>query len=209
MPKPKTRENVLEDEEIEALLKAVRTRLEEFVVRVLLYTGLRVSELVHMRLSWVNFSRNRITVPYSQPCKCESCKRVLTNKKGKVVKPAGVWQPKTEAGAGSIPIVPEARPILEWFFSEHKTVMEAFPWRQNVNNFLKRVAVRAAIKHPVFPHALRGTFATLLASKGFDVFEVKDALRWKTIRPAIFYVRLAGERLKRSFDEKWHTPEER
>lgn len=61
----------------------------------------------------------------------------------------------------------------------------------------------AKIEHHVFPHALRGTFATILASKGFDIYEVKDVLGWKSIHPAIFYINLAGARIKKSFEEKW------
>ena len=201
--KPKTRENVLEEEEIEKLLAAVKTKLEEFIVKVLLYTGLRVSELIHLRRDWVDFKHEKISVPERQPCGCETCERVLRNKKGKITKPSGFWQPKTPEGAGTIPMVPEVKPILKWFLNQHEEVMNVFPYRQYINNTLKKVVKRVKLGHPVFPHALRGTFATILADKDFDVFEIKDALRWKTIQPAIFYVKLSGERLKRVFGEKW------
>ena len=201
--KSKTRENVLSQDEIDGLLEAVDTRLEDFVVRGLLYTGLRVSELVHVRKDWIDLDRWTLTVPESQPCKCRDCKRVLRNRKGEVIKPARTWKPKTKSGERTIPLVPEVREILEWFFNEHNAVMDVFPYRQYINYTLDDVVDSARIGHPVFPHALRGTFATMMAERGFDIWEIKDTLGWKTIAPAEFYVRIAGERLRRAFEKKW------
>ena len=201
--KSKTIENRLSPQEVDRFKKAAKDLCEVFLVYVLLYTGMRVSEVVHMKLSWVNFDRGIITIPESQPCRCQECKAALYNRKGKMTKPADTWKPKTSSSARVIPVVPEVEDVLKSFFSKHKVVMDVVPSRGSAYHTLKVVARRAGIKHPVFPHALRGTFATMLAVKKFGVFELKDALGWKTIAPAEFYVRLAGEEMKQVFKEKW------
>ena len=204
--KSSTKRNVLSDKEVGRLLGIMESPEERFVVKGLLYTGLRESTFLHMHLSWVDFDYGVIRVPLSQSCMvCKGCVKPRHNKKGDVTKPANTWMPKTEAGARTIPIVPEVRKELEWFFLEqgHKKVMDVYKWRQYLYNIVRDAGKRAKIEHPVFPHALRGTFATILASKGFDIYEVKDVLGWKSIQPSIFYINLAGARIKKSFKEKW------
>ncbi|KXB08681.1 hypothetical protein AKJ59_00665 [candidate division MSBL1 archaeon SCGC-AAA385M02] len=204
--KSATKENVLTDDEIEALLDAIKTMYEEFVVKGLLYTGLRESAFHHMKESWVDFDRRLIRVPRKQRCMvCDSCKKPRYTKSGNETKAANTWVPKTSAGTRTIPMVPEVQEILDWYFNQqgHKTVIEQYRWRQNLYNTVRKVGKRAKIDHPVFPHALRGTFATILAKKDFDMWEIKDTLGWKTIQPAIFYINLAGEQIKKSFEEKW------
>jgi len=204
--KSATKENVLNDDEIAALLEAIKTQREEFVVKGILYTGLRESAFHHMTRDWLDFDRQLIRVPRKQRCTvCKSCKQARYSKSGNVTKEPDTWVPKTTAGTRTIPMVPEVQPILDWYFNQqnNETVMQQYRWRQDLYNTVKKVAKRTKIKHPVFPHALRGTFATILALKDFDVWEIKDVLGWKTIQPAMFYVSLAGEQIKKSFEEKW------
>jgi len=202
--KPKTIDNILTEEEIEKLKKSARGLREKFVVYMLLYSGMRISELVHMRRDWVDFRRGIIYIPKEQPCRCSpSCRKPLFNRKGEMTKPPNTWKPKTSASVRAIPIVPEIEDVLTKFFSKYRSVMDCIPSRGSAHYILRKVARRAGINHPVFPHALRGTYATTLAAKGFTPFEIRDALGWKTIEPATHYIRLAGERLKKAFEEKW------
>jgi len=190
--KPRTKENLLRDREITALLGLRKDEFEDFAFRVLLYTGLRVSEFVHMRRSWVDLGAGVITVPERQRCSCMECRYAGRE----------FWTPKTAASARTIPIVPEVRGVLRDFFRDHEAVLEVFPSRQYVNNALKRLGRRAGVR--LFPHALRGTFATMLAERGFTPFEIKDALGWASIDVAVEYIKLSGSTLKRAFEEKWH-----
>lgn len=190
--KPKTKENLLGDREIIKLNGIKKDKNEEFAFMVLLYTGLRVSELIHMRRSWLNLWRGFINVPERQRCGCMECRYL-----GRVY-----WRPKTADSARAIPVVPEVRGILRRFFEDHEAVLEVFPSRQYVNNVLKRLQDRSGVR--LFPHALRGTFATMLAEREFTPFEIKDALGWKSVDVAISYIKLSGTTLKRAFQEKWH-----
>lgn len=202
--KPKTIDNILIDTEIKKLISSAVDLRERFVVNMLLFSGMRVSELIHMRADWVNFDRGVIFVPKEQNCTCSpECIKPLFNKKGKMTKPPKTWEPKTESSMRAIPIVPEIEDLLKGFFIKYKTVMECIPSRGSAHHTLRKVKKRAKLSHPIFPHALRGTYATILASKDFSPFEIREALGWKTIEPATHYIRLAGERIKRAFEEKW------
>jgi len=192
--KPHTRENLLGPREISRILEIPRLNMDKpalFAFKVLLYTGLRVSEFIHMRRSWVDLDAGVITVPSRQRCNCMEC-----SYKGK-----RYWTPKTQASVRTIPIVPEVRGLLKEFFKEHEAVLEVYPSRQYVNNALRRLERRSGVK--LFPHALRGTFATMLAVKGFTPFEIKDTLGWASIDVAVEYIKLSGSTLKRAFKQKW------
>jgi site-specific recombinase XerD len=201
--KPRTKENILEDREVKSVLDNCATPLESFTFRSLVYAGFRVSEFVHMRKTWVKWTRGVMVIPSRMKCNCKTCERELINKNGTVTKKSGYWQPKTPAGARAIPIVPEYKDHLTWFYQDHKEVMEVYPWRQYVNNLLNDLEDRSDLNNRLFPHCLRGTFATMLARKGFSPYEIKDVLGWERIEEAMYYVKVAGTMMKDSFDRKW------
>ncbi len=201
--KSKTKENLLTDVEMEQLLVACKGFTDVFLVSMLFYTGMRVSELVHLRREWVDWKLGFINVPREQTCGCVFCERELRNVKGVVTKPSGVWRPKTPEAVRPIPIVPEIEGILREFFTKHKEVIALIPSRGAAYYRLRWIAKRANIKHPVFPHAARGTFATLLARKGFNAFELMRIMGWKSIKTAEAYIKISGAAVKRAFEEKW------
>jgi len=233
--KPKTKEHILLPEQIDKINKNIKSSEEDFVFNSLLNSGLRISEFVHLRKTWINFNRNLIKVPEAEKCSCKGCeyKRLQVLRKQKsfvkdvndeieestyrgrtrrrkkrnklsahqemVLK--GYWVPKTKASIRTIPVVPEAQEVLYPFFKQYKKVQDVYPWRQYVNNILNKLSKRSKIK--IFPHCLRGTFATMLATKGFDAFEITDVMGWSDINVAIFYIKLSGTVLKNAFEEKW------
>lgn len=201
--KPRTKDNILTDNEVQSVLDACSTHTESFSFRSLVYVGFRVSEFVHMRKDWVNWEENIITIPSRMKCNCNPCERELRNKKKEITKPSGYWQPKTAAGARTIPVVPEYKAHLNWFYKKHSKVMEIYSWRQYVNNLLLDLEDRTDLHHRLFPHCLRGTFATMLARKGFTPYEIMTILGWERLDEAMYYVKLAGTVIKESFKRKW------
>lgn len=192
--KPCSREFILREEEIMRLKTACRTASEQLLVYGLLYTGMRVSEFLHLRRSWVHLERGKrglIIIPLKQPCSCFECK----------AKRKGVWTPKTREGMRAIPVLDEWRFVLLAFLQKHEIVMEVVPHRQAAWRKLEAVGRRAGLK--VFPHALRATFATLLAEKGFDAFLLSQLMGWSDIRPASEYVKLSATAIEKAFAEKW------
>lgn len=191
--KGKTKENLLSDKEIERLENAAKGLKERLIVKGLLYTGMRVGEFVHMTRDWTDFEQGLIFIPRKQPCSCNEC---LDDR-------GGMWEPKTEAGIRAVPILPEAEEVFRMFFALYPKVMEQIPSRGSAYYHLQKVAKRAEIEHKVFPHALRGTFATMLATEGFTPFEIQDVMGWKNVETASDYIRLGGQRVKEAFDKKW------
>jgi len=194
----KTIENVLTTEEVSLLEQNAVSVREKLIVNGLLYTGMRVGEFIHLNRDWIDFKAHHIRIPGSMPCQCKSCK---------IGHPTGVWKPKTTQGARVIPIAPEVLSELKEYFRTFKSVMEMIPSRGSAHYHLKMAAKRAGITHPVFPHALRGTFASLLAQKGFDPFEIKEIMGWKSVEMASSYVRLFGDHIQKVFDKKWKGSE--
>jgi len=190
--KSKTRENLLDDAEIESIKSAAKDPAERFLVWTLIYTGMRISELIHMRDSWLDWDKSLIRIPESQACSCSECKT-----KGEV------WKPKNRQSARSIPIVPEARQPLQDFFSKHASVMPTIPNRVAAYEIIRFLGRRAKIKHRVFPHSLRGTFATLLAAKDFNSFEIMSLLGWRSAKTADHYIQLSAYRVIKAVEQKW------
>ena len=201
--KSKTKENLLTDLELEQLMDACRGFIDIFLVSMLFNTGMRVSELVHLKRDWVDWDLGLIHVPKEQVCACVFCQRELKNVKEVVTKPSGVWRPKTPEAVRPIPIVSEIRGLLKEFFTRHNEVIEIIPSRGAAYTRLKRITQRTNIEHNVFPHAARGTFATLLARKGFTGFELIRIMGWKSIKTAEDYIKLSGAAVKQAFKEKW------
>lgn len=164
--KSKTKENLLDEDELVAFLKAVNTFNEQLLAYGLGFTGMRVSEFIHMRRDWIDWGRELILIPERQRCGCgeRMCRLPRYNRKGQIIKQAGYWMPKTKNSVRAIPIVPELAPLLKKFFSKHSCIMEMIPSRGMAYYMVRDIGIRAGIKHRVFPHAIRGTFATLLAS---------------------------------------------
>jgi integrase len=199
--KPHTKDYILTDLQIRRVADSLRSPVERLVVLGLLYTGMRISEFIHMRRSWINWDEKLIRVPREQPCPCYECKRVLRNKKGQVTKPSGVWKPKTSDSVRPIPIVPEVEHIFRDYFKNHKSIMETIGSRVHAWMILKDVEERSGVK--LFPHVLRGTFATILAAKEFTVEEIKEILGWRSFKTADEYIKLSGARIKKAIKEKW------
>jgi integrase len=161
-----------------------------------------------MRREWVNWDVGYIRVPESQPCNCYVCRKPryrLDRKTGerKLVKPAGVWKVKVPEAARVIPLTPEVRSVLERYFGRFDSIMENVRSQPVAWRIVRGVAERAGLSKRIFPHALRGTFASILAGKGFDSFAIQAALGWKSIKTADEYVRISPDRLLRKFKEKW------
>jgi len=200
-PKPRTRDYILDDSDILRVKRSLKTFTEALLVLGLLYTGMRVSEFIHFRKSWVNWKKGLILVPRQQVCSCYSCKKVLKNRKGEIVKPSGVWKPKTDESVRPIPVLPEVERLFIEHFKRHDTIMDVIASRVYAWMILKRVGERSGVK--LFPHVLRGTFATLLAAKGFDATEITPLLGWKSFKMADQYIKFSGARVLKAVHEKW------
>jgi integrase/recombinase XerD len=173
------------------------------VIYTLAFTGMRVSELIHMRKDWVDWEAGLIRIPESQPCDAHyECRREI-KRRGKIIKQSCLWRVKVPEAARGTPILPELRPVLEDFFSRHESMGEVVKGREEVWGMVRAVAAKAGIQKRIFPHVLRGSLASLLAGKDFDALSIQGFMGWKSVKTADEYIRISPERLKRIVEKKW------
>ncbi|MFC1907196.1 hypothetical protein ACFLW8_03825 [Chloroflexota bacterium] len=72
-----SREDVLNPQQSASLLMVAFRPIDKVIVHTLLYAGLRVSELCHMRRDWLNYEEGTLTVPMRQFCQCWECLKHL------------------------------------------------------------------------------------------------------------------------------------
>lgn len=87
------RQDVLSDEEIQQLTRVCRGIKDELVVVVPLYAGLRVGELAHLSIGWLNWQESTIDIPQRQVCFCWDCRHYRHS----------TWEPKYTGVASIIP----------------------------------------------------------------------------------------------------------
>jgi len=198
----KTKLNLLGEDEIRRILEKCEVG-EIPVVYTLAFTGMRVSELIHMRKDWVDWEAGLISIPESQPCDAHyDCRREI-KRRGKIIKRSGLWRVKVPEAARGIPILPELRPVLEDFFSRHESMGDVVKGREEVWGMVRAVTAKAGIQKRIFPHVLRGSLASLLAGKDFDALSIQGFMGWKSVKTADEYIRISPERLKRIVEKKW------
>lgn len=178
---PKT----LSEAEVESLLQApdIDTALgmrDRTMLEVLYATGLRVSELVGLKLSQINLRQGVIRV---------------TGKGNK---------------ERLVPLGEEAVQWLESYLADGRNQLMAgqhsdvvFPsnrkklmTRQTFWHAIKRYAGQAAIKKPLSPHTLRHAFATHLLNHGADLRVVQMLLGHSDLSTTQIYTHVARARLK-------------
>jgi integrase/recombinase XerD len=198
----KTKLNLLNEEEIRRILDGCEGD-QKPVIHTLAFTGMRVSELIHMRKDWIDWEAGLIRIPETQPCDCHfECRREV-KRKGRIIKRGGVWRVKVPEAARGVPVLPELRQVLEDFFSRHESMSEVVNGREEVWSMVKGVAAKSGIQKRIFPHVFRGSLASLLAGKDFDALSIQSFMGWKSVKTADEYIRISPERLKRIVEKKW------
>ncbi len=178
--------NILTVEEIDSMLNAVEMYKPEgqrnkAIIEMLYSCGLRVSELIDIKLSNINFrmgivkiegkgNKERV-IPMSKNAK-EEIKRYL-----KVYR-------------DYLDIEKDYEDVL--FLNKRGTALS----RVMVFNIIKHLAKRAGIKKNVSPHTFRHSFASHLVSGGADLRAVQDMLGHESILTTEIYTHLDDRYLK-------------
>jgi len=176
---------VLSEQEVEGLLQApdVLTAIgyrDRAMLEVLYASGLRVSELVSLKLSEINFRQGLVRI---------------TGKGDK---------------DRLVPLGEEALGWLDSFIHQwrsdillEKKTEAVFPTnrgkgmtRQAFWHLIKRYALLADIKKPISPHSLRHAFATHLLNHGADLRVVQLLLGHSDLSTTQIYTHIAKERLQ-------------
>ena len=153
----------------------------EAIIYTLLYTGIRNSELRHLKIADVNLEEDTITVF-----------------KGKGSKDRVV------------PIHPKLKGVLvryskQWFTSKQSTVW-FFNGIVSTNKLGSKallkicsvVSKRAIVKFT--PHMLRHTFGRLSIEADFNIYKLKEIMGHSSIETTLVYVSASMENIKKSFN---------
>ena len=188
MPRNKIRsakEDVLSEIEAGMLLNACRDSLDNLVVRLPLYAGLRIGEVQHLKKPWLDCKKDIIIIPARQQCSCYECRKWR----------GGIWSPKTKAGKRSLLIIPE----LDQYLGQLGDGINRS--RQALEQRFERVRQRSGLMKVAYPHCLRASFATRLAEQGISAPSLTYLMGWETLAPAEHYIQSTMKRAHFEFKE--------
>jgi len=111
----------------------------------------------------------------------------------------GLWTPKSAAGARRVPVrnVKALKRLRDWF-GLHDAVGVT---RQTIHSDVSAIAEEAALRRKVYPHHLRHTFGTKLASNGANASFIQSVMGHERVTTSEQYIDLSGERLHQQADE--------
>lgn len=183
---------VLSREEVERLLAqpdidSPRGQRDQAMLESLYATGLRVSELVGLKISNINLeagyvrtlgkgSKERV-VPMGRKAQ-EAVRHYLSDGRLQLLK---------DGNSPYLFLNPSGRPMS----------------RQGFWKMIKRYGIKAGIKKEISPHSIRHSFATHLLGAGADLRSVQVMLGHADISTTQIYTHISGERLKEAH-EKYH-----
>ena len=188
MPLTKLRsakEDALNPVEADMMLIACRDLLDNLVVRLPYFAGMRIGEIQHLRVTWLNWEKGHIEIPARQLCQCYEC--VKWRK--------GIWTPKSRAGIRNLLITPEIEPYLTQLKEGVKRSRQALEQR------FERIRQRSIPTVPAYPHCLRASFATMLAEQGMSTPSLTYIMGWQTLSPAESYIQSSMRRAHQEFQE--------
>jgi site-specific recombinase XerD len=168
---------VLSREEVRRLYEAVSNIKHKTMILTLYATGMRVSELTHLKVADVNSERMQIRINQGKDRKDRYVR--LSEKLLKVLREywsASTPKPKT------------------WLFPGR---YEDIPIdRNSVTKIIRAVGRKAGIRKRVTAHTLRHTFATHLLEDGVDIRTIQLLLGHRSLRSTAMYLHVATTHLQ-------------
>ena len=177
---------VLSLEEIDGMIAAIppdknESLRNEAIVEMLYGSGLRVSELIDLRISRINFEEGFMLV------EGKGSKERLVPVSDRALALTAKW---LEQRAG-LNIKPGASDIL--FLNRRGGRLS----RVMVFYIIKDLAERAGIKRKISPHTLRHSFATHLLEGGANLRSIQEMLGHESVTTTEIYVHLDRRKLRR------------
>jgi integrase/recombinase XerD len=171
----------LTPEEVQAMIDAAGNLRDKLIVSLLYCTGVRVSELVGIRVSDVDLEEGSIRV------------------RGKGGRERVVFFDS------------RTRQLLAEYLPTVKGCEYLFPARGGeghmhyvtVERIIRKLAKAAGLKKRVTPHVLRHSFATISLAKGMDVREIQELLGHASLRSTQIYTHVVKQRLLSDYRRVW------
>jgi integrase len=107
------------------------------------------------------------------------------------------WKPKSEKGAGKIPIDKETGEVIKAFFEEHESLNLS---RRQLYKRVNKHGLKVLPDAHVHPHSLRASKATNLANSGkFTTMDLRCYMRWANISVADHYIKTDNKLMLEAF----------
>jgi len=171
--KEKVLPDVLSKEEVDAVIKAAETVKSRLMIKMLYYTGLRVSELVNLKVSDINLEKGEALI------------------KGKGNKQRRVFF--TPRLHDSLKEWLSAHPQNIFLFSKEKPLTT-----RNIQKILNKISKKLGLQKPLTPHKLRHSFATHLLESGSDIRTIQALLGHENLSTTQIYTHLTDELYKKA-----------
>lgn len=186
---------VLSVEEIDAMIAAIPSEKDEAlrneaIIEMLYGSGLRVSELIDIRISRINFEEGFMIV------EGKGSKERLVPISPRAMQLATQWLEQRSR----MNVAPGASDIL--FLNRRGKPLT----RVMIFYIVKDLAERAGIKRPVSPHTLRHSFATHLLEGGANLRAIQEMLGHESVTTTEIYVHLDRSALRRTIALLHRTP---
>lgn len=191
----------LEPEQIEQLIVAAPNPRDALLVRLLWRTGIRVSELIGIRIQDIDFGNRAIVIKVQK----------MRKKDGKAVERRRV----IPIDQGTLDMV---REYLEWRQQFPYKGSLLFPIsRQRVNQLFWRLGRRAGITRvgdptisqhtKLHPHVLRHSFAIRCVKKGMSIERLQKILGHSSPTTTSVYLQFSAADLHEDYDKIWEEDE--
>ena len=162
------------------------------MVEVLYASGMRVSELISLKIQQLQIQKNNKTIlPY-----------IIIKGKGNKERIVVLNQKSIEALEKYLKIIKSFSNTLNniWLFPS-KTSTEGHITRQYFAKLLKKISAEANISpDKISPHKIRHSFATHLLNNGADLRTIQELLGHKDISTTQIYTHVANKKLKSIVD---------
>ena len=172
---PKKLPTVLSKEEVKSLIDAAPTAKSRLMIQFLYATGVRISELTHVKvedlepskgMGWVRRGKGGKDRMFLLPAKLD--KEIDMYQKEKGIK----------------------KGLL--FLGEDGAIST-----RNIQEILKRAGSKANIQKEVTPHKLRHSFATHLLEAGTDIRTIQELLGHSNLQTTQIYTHVSSEQLRK------------
>ena len=187
--KPQQLPKLLNEEEIRRLFNALTNKKHKAMLFTAYSAGLRVSEIVHLKIADIDSKRMQIFIARAK------------GKKDRYVNLSPVVLDILRNYFATY----KPAPKVYLFESEHS--QGAYPVR-TVQQIFTNAKIKAGIKKEVGIHSLRHSFATHLLDKGTDIKYIKDLLGHFDIRTTERYLHVSKKQLVNiisPFDDLWKS----
>jgi len=173
----------LTDEDVRALIRNAESLRDKVIIEMLAYTGVRVSELCHLRISDIDLTRKSIRI---RSGKGDKDRIVLF--KDNILTDLNLY----------IHEIKSQNPKAEFLFPTKKS---KYISPISVERIIRKLAKSAGMDKKVTPHVLRHTFATSLLRNGADIRIIQVLLGHSSISTTQIYTHVDNNDLRKSYEK--------